>query len=227
MGILSRWPVHKTLGSLASARLLFLMAASAFLGIVMVVSIVGGLTYTWARLTSFSFPYADGLSNVFVGGVFSLAGWFMLPVLVVLIAGIFQDTVVRRVEKACYPDAMGLENGRFWADLIHDLRFTVWAVFLNILILPFYLVAVGPLLAIGLNSYLLGREFFETAAGYHMPRSEARKVTLRHRTVVYGGGFLITLMTLIPVVNVFVPIFALAYMVHLFHALLQPKARPS
>ncbi len=227
MAVLSRWPAGKTLRSLFSARLLPLMLACGCLGIVLVVSIVSGITFLWAHLTSFSFPYADAVSNILVGGVLTVAGWFMLPALVVLIAGLFQDTVVHRIEKTSYPDAMAPETGRFWADLIHDLRFTLRAVFLNLLILPFYFLVIGPGLSVILNSYLLGREFFETAAGYHMPKSEARKLALEHRITVYGGGFLITLITLVPVLNLFVPIFALAYMVHLAHALIRTRENRS
>ncbi len=218
MGGPSHFPIGKTWASLFRVKLILPVAASAGLGLFLVILIVSGLTVLFARLTHFSIPWIDTLSTVLMGGVFGVAGWFMLPVLVVLIAGLFQDLIVRRVETAFYPEAMGCAYGRFWPDLIHDIRFTFRAVFLNVLILPFYFLAVGPFLSILLNSYLLGREFFETAASYHMNKSKARNLGRKNKTAVYLGGFLITIMTLIPVLNVCVPVFALTYMVHLFHA---------
>jgi len=215
----SIFPFKKTLGSLFRARLLLLMAASAVLGLFFVIAIVGGLTWLWTRLTDFSVPYADTLSTILMGGVFSVAGWFMLPALVVFIVGIFQDIIVHRVEKTYYPENMNPDSNRFWSDLVHDIKFTVQALALNLLILPFYLLAVGPFLSLILNSYLLGREFFETAASYHMSKPEARNLGRRNKGAVYLGGFLITILTLIPLINVFAPVFALVYMVHVFHAI--------
>jgi CysZ protein len=69
-----------------------------------------------------------------------------------------------------------------------------------------------------LNSYLLGREFFESAAGYHIGKAEAKKFRQQHRKIVYGGGFAITIMTLLPVLNMFVPLLAIVWMVHVYHA---------
>lgn len=219
MAKLSIFPLKKTLSSLVRARLLLPMTASAVLGLVFVVAAVSCLTWLWASLTHFSFPYADTLSTILMGGVFSVAGWFMLPALVVGIVGIFQDIIVHRVEKTYYPENMSPDSNRFWPDLIHDIKFTTQALGLNILILPFYLLAVGPFLALILNSYLLGREFFETAASYHMSKTEARKLGQRNKGAVYLGGFLITILTLIPLFNVFAPVLALAYMIHVFHAI--------
>jgi CysZ protein len=223
----SIFPLKKTLGSLFRARLLLLMAASAVLGIVFVFAAVSSLTWLWARFTHFSIPYADTLSTVLMGGLFSVAGWFMLPALVVFIVGIFQDIIVYRVEKAYYPEHIKPASNRFWPDLIHDIRFTIQALTLNILIIPFYLLAVGPFLSLILNSYLLGREFFETAASYHMSKTEARNLGRRNKGAVYLGGFLITILTLIPFINVFAPVFALAYMIHVFHAIFYKTADQS
>ena len=163
--------------------------------------------------------WLDTLVNWVVGGVTGVAGWFMLPALVVLIAGMFQERTIDRVERACYPDRVRSREPRFWPDLKHDIRFTLRALLLNILVLPLYIVGIGFIVSIALNSYLLGREFFESAAGYHLGKPEAEKLGQRNRAAVYGGGLVITLMTLLPGVNLFVPIFAIVWMVHVYHGL--------
>ncbi len=104
-------------------------------------------------------------------------------------------------------------------DLLHDIGFTLKALMLNILVLPFCLFGIGPILPIALNSYLLGREFFESAAGYHLGKPEARKMGSSHRLPVCGGGLLITLTSLVPLLNFFIPILAVIWMVHVYHGI--------
>ncbi|MDH3393911.1 MAG: EI24 domain-containing protein, partial [Desulfobulbaceae bacterium] len=99
------------------------------------------------------------------------------------------------------------------------LAFTLRALCLNLLILPLYLVGVGFIASIILNSYLLGREFFEAASGYHLGKPQARKQASRYRGTIYGGGLVITLMTLVPMLNLMMPILATVWMVHVYHGL--------
>ena len=130
----------------------------------------------------------------------------------------FQETTIHRVEKTDYPETVRQNPPRFWPDFIHDIRFTLWALFLNILVLPTYLIGIGPVVAVLLNSYLLGREFFESAAGYHRGKAQAKKLARYHGGTVYFGGFVITALTITPVINLFAPIIALVWMVHIYHS---------
>jgi len=66
-------------------------------------------------------------------------------------------------------------------------------------------------------SYLLGREFFETAAGYTIGKKEASVLRNKHQIKVYTGGLMLTLMSLVPLLNLFIPIIAVVWMVHLYH----------
>ena len=82
---------------------------------------------------------------------------------------------------------------------------------------------LGFIVSILLNSYLLSRKFFEIAAGYHIRKPQAQKFGQQNRGMVYGGGFVITLLTLVPLLNLFVPIIAIVWMVHVYHGLRQPS----
>ena len=93
------------------------------------------------------------------------------------------------------------------------------AVCLYLLVVPFYFFGICFALYILLNIYLLGREFFESAAGYHLGKPLARELGRKHKKMVYGSGFVITMLTLIPGVNLFAPIIAVVWMVHLYHGL--------
>lgn len=212
------FPLIKTLSSLLRARLISLMFLCAFMGLVIVVAAVSGLSYLSAILINTDIPYLSSALHWLMGGVFTILGWFMLPAFIVLISGIFQETTISRVEQADYPDKVRTTPPRFWPDFVHDIRFTLWALFLNILVLPFYLAGIGPVLAVLLNSYLLGREYFESAAGYHMGKAKAKKLSKYHGGAVYFGGFVITALTITPFVNLFAPIIALVWMVHIYHS---------
>ncbi len=216
-GVNLMYPLIKTFVSIKKANLLGLMLACALLAAVVVLGAVGGVTWITERFVTLERGWLDTLFNWTVGVLAGVGGWFMLPVLTVLISSLFQETAIQRVEHAYYPDAAPREVLKFWPEFLHDLKFTGWAVCLNILLLPLYLFGIGFAASMLLNSYLLGREFFESAAGYHLGKVSARSLALRHRKAVYGGGFVITAMAIVPFLNLFVPILATVWMVHVYH----------
>jgi CysZ protein len=213
------YPFAKTLCSLRRANLLGLTLVSAGLAVAVVLVAVGGLTWLAAHLVNLQTGWLDTLVNWIVGVIIGIGGWFMLPAFIVLIAGMFQEKTIQRVERVYYPDAVRSGEPGLWPDVKHDIRFTLWAVFLNILVLPLHLFGIGFIVSIVLNSYLLGREFFESAAGYHIGKAAGRQLGEQNRRAVYGGGLVITLMTLVPALNLFVPVIATVWMVHVYHGL--------
>ena len=141
-------PFIKTLGSLKKANLFGLMIACAILGCVVVLSLVGIITWSAAHLIHIETGWLDTLVNWIVGIVTGIGGWFMLPAIIVLIAGVFQEKTIHQVEQAYYPEKMRKQGPRLWPDLMHDIRFTFWAVLLNILVLPFYFFGIGFIVSI-------------------------------------------------------------------------------
>jgi CysZ protein len=206
-----------TFRTLLKANLLRLMIACAVIGVVAATVLVAAVTGLAASLVHFKTGWLNTAFDWGTGIVLGIGGWFMLPVLTILIGGIFQETVIARVEQAYYPDSARTQSPRFWPDFVHDIQFTAKALLLNLLALPAYFFGIGFLISILLNSYLLGREFFEAAAGYHIGKTKARELGRRRSRIVYGGGLAMTLLTLTPVINVFVPIIAVVWMVHGYH----------
>lgn len=215
------FPFLKTLRTFSNANLISLMLLCAVLAVFLVIVLVAVITGLTANLVNIETSWLDTLVNWIVVVVTGIGGWFMLPALVVLIAGMFQEVTIHRVEKVYYPEHTRIDSPKLWPDLLHDIRFTLKALLLNILVLPTYLLGIGFVISIVLNSYLLGREFFESAAGYHLGKPEAKKLGSNHKKTVYGGGLVITLLALVPLLNLFVPIFAIVWMVHVYHFLQQ------
>jgi CysZ protein len=107
------YPFAETLDSLKKARLLGLMLVCAALAAALAFLAVAGITWLTARLVTLQTGWLDTLVNWVVGIISGIGGWFMLPVLIVLIAGIFQETIIQRVEMVCYPDEQRSGEPRF------------------------------------------------------------------------------------------------------------------
>ncbi|MBI9075279.1 MAG: EI24 domain-containing protein [Desulfatibacillum sp.] len=220
------FPFAKTFASVKKAGLYWLMLACAALAISVVFGAVAVITWFTDWLVHFQAAWINWLITGTVGVATGIGGWFMLPALTVLIGGVFQETAIDRVERIYYPDQVRQGGPRFWPDIIHDIKFTAWAIFLNMLILPFYLLGIGFAMSVALNTYLLGREFFESAAGYHLGKPRAMRLESKNKLAVYGGGFVMTLLTLTPLINLFVPIIAVVWMIHVYHTV-NPEGAPA
>ena len=212
-------PFLNTFASLKKAKLISLMIACAFLAIIVVIALIILITWLTSYLVHFETEWLNTLITSLAGVISGIGGWFMLPAFTILIGGMFQETIISRVEKNYYPDAIRKEAPKFWPDFFHDIRFTSKSILLNILIFPTYFFVIGFIVSIILNSYLLGREFFETAAGHHVGKAKANFLLKQNKAAVYGGGLVITLMNLIPILNVFMPIIGMVWMVHVYHTL--------
>ena len=211
------FPFAKTFSSLTKAKLSVIIILCALLALTTVTLIVISITALTVHLTNFDAAWLNKVINASAVIISGVGGWFILPAFMVLFAGLFQEKTINHVEKAFYPESVRAASPGFWPDIMHDIRFTAKALGLNILILPLYLIGIGFLISILLNSYLLGREFFESAAGHHLGKPAARELGNQNKLVVYGGGFVIVLMSLIPFLNIIMPIMATVWMVHVYH----------
>jgi CysZ protein len=213
----SIFPISKSIQSIFKAKLSAIFLICAVLAIIFVLLLVTAVTWISAVLIQIETSWIDTTVGWLIGLISGIGGWFMLPVFTVLVAGMFEETVIHRVEYVYYPEGMRTESPKFWPDLLHDIKFTIWALCLNVIILPLYFVGIGFIASIFLNAYLLGREFFESAAGYHLGKPKAKLLSSQNRFSIFLGGLVITLLALIPVINLFTPIFAIVWMVHLYN----------
>lgn len=146
--------------------------------------------------------------------------WFLFPAIMPVIVNFFDTRIVRLIEDAQYPGAPRASEPPFFAEFMHDAKFSLKALALNLVALPFYLIpVVNLLLFYGLNGYLLGREFFIMVARQHMSLEEAGALHKTHGRVAGLAGMLLAIAATIPIINLFAPIWGIALMVHLFHSL--------
>ncbi|MBU2089763.1 MAG: EI24 domain-containing protein, partial [Alphaproteobacteria bacterium] len=100
-------------------------------------------------------------------------------------------------------------------------RFLALSILLNLIALPVYLLlpAVNLVLFYFLNGYLISREYFDMVAIRRVDKAEIVSMRRAYRGRLLGFGAVIAFLMTVPLVNLFVPVFATATMVHLFQGL--------
>jgi len=164
----------------------------------------------WPGWIETAIEWLGGLALV-VGSI------FLIPPVTSLIAGLYLDDIAATVERTQYPsDPPGRELSTPAAiGLALKFFFVVLAV--NIVALFLLLVPGVNLIAFYLgNGYLLGREYFELAAMRHLPALEAKRFRQANRLTVFLCGLIIAGIASVPILNLITPLFATAFMVHMF-----------
>ncbi len=153
--------------------------------------------------------------------------WFLFPAVITMFVGLFLETIATAVEARHYPGRPPARQQSFAALLGTGLRFGAVAIFLNLVLLPAYLLMLlfPPLYLLvfyWVNGYLLGRAYFELVAYRRLDERAADALRRAQSGRVTLAGVMIALMLTIPVFNLFAPIAATAFALHLFEAM--PKA---
>ena len=153
--------------------------------------------------------------------------WFLFPAVITMFVGFFVETIASAVEARYYPGRPPARQQSFVAMAGTGLRFGAVALFLNLILLPAYLLMLlfPPLYLLvfyWVNGYLLGRAYFELVAYRRLDERAADALRRARSGQVTLAGVMITLMLTIPVFNLFAPIAATAFALHLFEAM--PKA---
>jgi CysZ protein len=147
-----------------------------------------------------------------------LTGAILFRIIAVAIVWIFADQIVDRVEERYYPEhAARRASPSLTASLRMALHSAGRALGYNLLALPVYLLLLftglgTPLLFLGLNAHLLGRDLQEMLIARHGPEYGSVKLLPRLTVGALGSAAM-----LVPVVNLLIPVIATAMIVHLVH----------
>jgi uncharacterized protein involved in cysteine biosynthesis len=156
-------------------------------------------------------------------GVLAVAAltWLLFPAVVTLMTGFFLEQVAGTVEALEYPGRGAPRLQPLTQTIRATLRLMGLTIVLNVLALPVYLFVPGINLFVflGLNGYLLGREYFEVVALRRLDMAATRAVRQRFAMRIFTGGVIIAGMFMIPFVNLVTPVIATAFMVHLSEGL--------
>lgn len=191
-----------------------LKAIGLTLGLFVVLLIGVEFLITWA--THFSWPWAEWVLAIGTGLLLVVAFFFLMSPVTAAFAGLFLDQIAATIEARHYPrdpPGVALPGGK--ATLL-SVQFFVLVLLVNLAVLPTVFLGFGAIALVAANAYLLSREYFEMAAMRHMPAEEAHELRRINAPRILLAGLLPAVLSLVPVVNLVVPLFATAYFVHLF-----------
>jgi CysZ protein len=169
-----------------------------------------------------SYPWLDLTVRILTGvGLLIGLGFLVAPV-ASLFAGLFTDQIAGAVEALHYSfDPPGRELPV--AEAARDaIVFTGLVIVVNLIALAFLLAGIGAIAFLIGNGYLLGREFFEAVARRYLSREGAQEARRANRAKLFVAGLLIALIAAVPVVNLMTPLFATAFMLHLYKRTVRP-----
>ncbi|WP_112662434.1 sulfate transporter family protein [Microvirga flavescens] len=195
------------------------------------------LALVWFALTRFfsafldghslsaTYPILDGLAFFLAGAGLFIALAYLLPSVSAIVAGYFLDDVAEVVEGSDFPvdpPGQALPLGRA---ILYGLRFAGLSLLVNLAaLLLFFIPGVNIVVFFAANAYLLGREYFELAAGRFHSLPEAARLRVANRGTVFAAGAVIAGLVMVPVLNLLTPLFGVAMMVHV-HKRLAAEAR--
>ncbi len=206
----------RTIGSVFKGyfiRMLLLSLAATAVGYVI---FFYGITTLLSETAFVTIGWLDWVLDWVAGIGIGILAWFLFPAILPLIAYIFLEQIAGRIEKHEYGIAKP-PTLPFFEGVWQGLSFAALSIFINLILLPFYLFPLlFPILYYPVNAYLLGREIFETCAARHVGRREAKALRQEIRTSAMLAGGLIVIITNTPLANLFAPFLGVAIMVHLY-----------
>jgi CysZ protein len=175
---------------------------------------------------SATYPIIDSFAFFLAGLGLFVVLIYLLPAISAIVAGYFLDDVAEVVEHTHYPVDPPGQPLPFGKAIFYGLRFAGLSLLVNLVALLLFFI---PGINIGVffiaNAYLLGREYFELAAGRFWPAEDVARLRAEHRGTVLAAGGVVAALVLVPVVNLITPIFGAALMVHLHKKLTHGPAK--
>ncbi|MEM6742838.1 MAG: EI24 domain-containing protein [Pseudomonadota bacterium] len=146
------------------------------------------------------------------------AAFLMFPAAAIFI-GFFLEDIAAAVEARHYPGLPTTRGATFGETLSDGLLFAGALIAANLLALAIYPFAgpLAPFVFLGINAWLLGRQYFELAAGRRIGARAARELRRKEGSTVLTGGLLMAIGLAIPVVNLAATVIGVAAFTHAYH----------
>lgn len=191
------------------------------LTVVAYLALVAGLWFGLGSIDVVEPAWLDTVIDVAGGVTAFVVALIFFPAVVTVFVGLFLERIADAVEARHYPDLPPAREVPVGESIVGALSFAGVSIGLNLLALPLYifLPALNLVLYLGLNGYLLGREYHELVAARRLNRRDLRGERRGHRGRLILAGMLIAGLMLVPVANLLAPVVATAFMVHIVQSL--------
>lgn len=143
--------------------------------------------------------------------------WLLFPAVTIAVSSLMLERVARVVERRHYPDLGATRKQNVFEGILNSLKFLIVVVLLNIVALPFLLIPPNYVIIFyTMNGYLIGREYYELVSLRRIDPDRMRYLRSEERVRLFLVGVIIAFLSLVPIVNLLVPVIATAFMVHVF-----------
>jgi CysZ protein len=203
------------------------------LALSLVLQIGLGVVAWWAlqSFATFQWSWVNEAIRWLGGGAVTVLALMLFPASFGIVISIFMERIADIVESRHYPQLGPARGIPVWTGLWSGILFLVTLIVINLVMLPFYLVALfvaglGALLFYGVNGWLAGREYYEQVALRRRDPADVRAWRKANGGTLWIAGMVIVFLGTIPVLNLIVPVLGVAAMVHIAQALRPPLLPP-
>jgi CysZ protein len=207
---------YRALGDLASADFRSILWKALGLTLLMFIGIFAAVQTAFWFLTFFPYPWVETLAAVGAGLSLLVLFFFLMAPVTAIFAGLYLDDVAAKVEAKHYAKELPGKPLSTLRALRISVQFGVLVLLINILALPLVFTGFGAIVLVVINAYLLSREYYEMAAMRFMEPQEAKDLRKENGLTIFVAGLLPAVISLVPILNLTVPLFATSYFVHLF-----------
>ena len=187
------------------------------LTVLLFVGILVGIETVLSFVTLVPWPWLQTTIALGTGLGLLAAFFFLVGPVIAMFAGLFLDSIAAKVEARHYPRDVKGKSLPMIPAFFFGLKFAGVALLLNIIALPLiFFFGFGVILLLFVNAYLISREYFEMAATRFMSPAAASALRVKNGRMLFFAGLVPAGLSLIPIVNLIVPLFATSYFVHLF-----------
>ncbi len=188
-----------------------------------------GVLAWWAlqSFATFEWSWVNDLIRWLGAGAVVVLALLLFPASFGIVVSVFMEKIADIVESEHYPGLGPADGIPVWTGIWSGVVFLVTLVALNLVMLPFYLLALfvaglGLMLFYGINGWLTGREYYEQVALRRRPPGEVKAWRRANPGTLWLTGIVIAFLGTIPILNLIVPVLGMAAMVHVAQTLKPP-----
>jgi CysZ protein len=220
----------KALGDLGDPRMRSILWQTIGLSLITAMLLWSGLSWLLSSTELIGdVPFVGGWIETAVDWLGSIAVFalvvLLMPAFLGLYASFYIEAICRAVESRHYTHLQPPRNQSIMEAIIVGVKFGILLILFNVLLLvfiffpPIYVVAGWAV-----NGHLLGREYLEMVGFRRMDPPHLREYRLRKRSPIFMSGLMLAVVASIPVVNLILPLFGTAMMLHVFEATREPDS---
>ncbi|MDI1283485.1 MAG: EI24 domain-containing protein [Reyranella sp.] len=217
---------------LGDPRLRGIIWQSLLLSLVLQIAI--GVVAWWAlqSFANFQWSWVNETIRWLGGGAVTVLALMLFPASFGIVISIFLEKIADIVEAEHYPQLGKARGIPMWIGIRSGVVFLLTLIALNLVLLPFYLVALfiaglGAVLFYGANGWLTGREYYEQVALRRLDPADVKAWRKANGGVLWLTGIAIVFLGTVPILNLIVPVLGVAAMVHVAQSLKPPLNLPA